>query len=247
MSYLNANVPSDNEAVALGASRIRALSAALNVLISQIFQDSGAFLTSWLNGAQILTGTVPGTALVNNSVGAAQMANDSVGLAQLAPQATGSLLSFDGSENPVLIAPGTNGQVLMSDGSVAAWADLPPPAHGVFNFLGAPVTLATGSGAVAWTTLTGLESYGIPTTATALILAAKLSVINSGLGTVSVRPNSSGAVNLLAAGSGSSVYSNTSYNQAAYPLNVTGSSVTVDYEVVNNSTSWTIYLVGYVS
>lgn len=51
VTYLDATTPADTEAAALGASRIRALEAKLNAIISMIWNSSGNFLPGWITGS----------------------------------------------------------------------------------------------------------------------------------------------------------------------------------------------------
>lgn len=68
MSYLDSTIPADTEGVKLGASRIRALAAALNTIIAKIFDDSGNFLTKWVTGAAIANdATVDGNRAISSN------------------------------------------------------------------------------------------------------------------------------------------------------------------------------------
>ncbi len=53
MSLFNDTLPSDDESVKLGASRIRETKTTLNTLLSQIFTDALAFLPNWITGPMI--------------------------------------------------------------------------------------------------------------------------------------------------------------------------------------------------
>lgn len=51
MPYLDETIPPDNEAVTLGASRIRELKVNLDAIIEQIFEDAGTFVPGWITAA----------------------------------------------------------------------------------------------------------------------------------------------------------------------------------------------------
>ena len=57
-------------------------------------------------------------------------ANDSVGIAQLAGIARGKIIYGDASGDPQLLAIGTSGQVLKSDGTEISWGDAAAGATG---------------------------------------------------------------------------------------------------------------------
>ena len=57
----------------------------------------------------------------NNAVDAAAIADNAVGLDQLAGVARGKIIYGDASGNPAVLAPGSNGQVLKSDGTDISW------------------------------------------------------------------------------------------------------------------------------
>ena len=77
------------------------------------------------------------TAVIKDgSISTAKIANDAVTLAKMAPAVDGSIISFDASQNPVLVAPGNDGQVLTSAGAGAQPAFETPAAGGAWNILG---------------------------------------------------------------------------------------------------------------
>ena len=82
-------------------------------------------LTKVTSGVRTIASSEVVTAsIADDAVTAAKLADDSVGLPALTPQVDGSIISFDASTNPVLIAPGTATHVLTSAGAgaVAAFA-----------------------------------------------------------------------------------------------------------------------------
>lgn len=91
-------------------------------------------LTKVTSGVRTLgTGEVATANIVDDAVNAAKLADDAVGLAALAPQTDGSLISFDASTNPTLIAPATTGFVLTSAGAGAVPAFASPAASTLYR------------------------------------------------------------------------------------------------------------------
>ena len=109
-----------------------------------------------------------------------------------------------------------------------------------------PVTLTTLSGStVPWTTVS-LASYGIPSNASAVILATTISAYNNLFVTkILMRANSSSPSYVLAATetSGGGAPSLSGFNQGIYPLS---SSQSFDYSADSSLSGSTIILVGYV-
>lgn len=92
-----------------------------NVISTAKIQDS-AVTTAKINNlaitaAKIANGTITGTQIAANAISQSQMADDAIGLAEIAQQTLGSLFTFDASNNPVLVAPGTTRQVLQVTGT----------------------------------------------------------------------------------------------------------------------------------
>lgn len=94
MSYLNptfTTVPTDQEAAALGASRIRALATAVDTVVSQIFNSSGAFMPSWITGAGTILGNPTAIDMFSSgAVGTADIAVAAITEQLLAPGALGA-------------------------------------------------------------------------------------------------------------------------------------------------------------
>lgn len=103
MSYLDASVPADSEAVTLGASRIRALESALNALIEQIFEDAGTFLPGWIQSG----GAAGGASLFTpGAIQTADLADALVTTSKLAAGAvTNSILASE-SVDPSKLSSG---------------------------------------------------------------------------------------------------------------------------------------------
>jgi hypothetical protein len=58
-------------------------------------------------------------------VGFTELVNGQVTLLKMADGVRGALITYDDSNKPVLLAPGTAGQFLISDGDDVIWSDLP--------------------------------------------------------------------------------------------------------------------------
>lgn len=80
MSFFDSSIPADTEGVKLGASRIRDLKSALNTLISQIWDDTGVFLTNWVTSAALQASTLVDSA---RAVGANHIKSQSISLRSL--------------------------------------------------------------------------------------------------------------------------------------------------------------------
>ena len=78
-------------------------------------------------------GTVSAVKIASNAVETAKIADNAVTLAKMASGTDGSIISYDSSTNPVLIAPGNDGQVLTSAGAGAqpAFETLPAASQDV--------------------------------------------------------------------------------------------------------------------
>jgi len=94
-------------------------------------------------------GTVGTTQLAATSVTTAKIADDAVTLAKIAPAVDGSIISFDASQNPVLVAPGNDGQVLTSAGAGAQPAFEDAASSGCWTLI--TETTASSSAAVDFT------------------------------------------------------------------------------------------------
>lgn len=113
MSYLDATIPTDNEAVKIGASRIRSLKQQLNSVLGQIFTDAGAFLSKWVQQSH----------LADAAVGETQVADSAITTAKLAPgvlsaDAAGRARMADGFLTPEKLDPA----FALPNGSVATAA-----------------------------------------------------------------------------------------------------------------------------
>ena len=76
--------------------------------------------------------------IVDNAVDQAALADNAVGLDELAGIARGKIIYGDASGNPAVLAPGSNGQVLKSDGTDISW--------GAVSGSGTVTSVASGTG-----------------------------------------------------------------------------------------------------
>ena len=119
-------------------------------------------LTKVTSGVRTLSTSEVATAnIADDAVNAAKLADDSVGLAALAPQTDGSLISFDASTNPTLIAPSTTGFVLTSAGAGAVPAFASPAASTLYRAGEVIEEISLICNGMAQTVLSG--SYTAPT------------------------------------------------------------------------------------
>ena len=88
-----------------------------------------------ITAAKMAANSVDSDSYVNGSIDPDHLANDAVTLAKMAPAVDGSIISYDANQNPVLVAPGNDGQVLTSAGAGAQPAFETPAAGGGTTFL----------------------------------------------------------------------------------------------------------------
>jgi hypothetical protein len=178
-----------------------------------------------------------------------ELVNGAVTLAMLAPQAAGSLITFNTNQVPVALVPGGAGTFLQSTGNGLQWSNL-FVVHGTPVFI-TPVTLVSASTVTStWTTISGLDTHGVPDTASAVILWATVFSNQGGTFTanfgVQIRPSSSGATYpFIDQQTGSS--NDTTSEQAIFPIAVAGSTVSVDYFLFSGTQKATIQLIGYIT
>jgi hypothetical protein len=149
-----------------------------------------------------------------------------------------------GSPQPgyILTAQDTNGTV--------GWSSVSGGSSGRPTFI-TPITLVTvpSNSAVNWTTVSNLQNYGVPATASAIILATNIDAYNdtNDVG-IYLRPNSNGSTYKLAGTktSGGGAPSLSSFNQSMYPVAVSSGVVSFDYKTDGNLSASTITLVGYI-
>lgn len=181
-----------------------------------------------------------------------ELVNSAVELPMLAPQATGSLITFDGNQNPVLLALGGAGTFLQSTGDGLQWSNL-YTVHGTPKYI-TPVVIASGTAntgvSTTWVTISGLETKGVPTTASSLILQVNANTYNTTGCQINSRPTGSGLSGgymLLWLGT-SNNSTNSAGAQSNIPFALVSGSISIDYQVVDlNQPSYTITLVGYVT
>ena len=100
----------------LAADSVTGAKIADNAVDSEHYTD-GSIDTAHIADAQITTAKI-----TDVNVTTAKIADDAVTLAKLAGIARGKIIYGDASGNPAVLAPGTNGQVLKSDGTDVSWA-----------------------------------------------------------------------------------------------------------------------------
>ena len=119
--------PSDNAITTtlVADNAITAVKIAENAITSrEIAANSiatGNIADNAVDGTKIAQNSILTKHIDDNQITADQIANDAVGLAQLAGIARGKIIYGDTSGNPAVLAPGSNGQVLKSDGTDIAW------------------------------------------------------------------------------------------------------------------------------
>ena len=80
--------------------------------------------------AKIANDAIDGTKIADDAIAAEHIADNAVGLAALAGIARGKIIYGDASGNPAVLAPGTSGQVLESDGTDISWQNAAAGATG---------------------------------------------------------------------------------------------------------------------
>ena len=99
----------------LAADSVTGAKIADDAVNSEHYTD-GSIDTAHIADAQITTAKI-----TDVNVTTAKIADDAVTLAKLAGIARGKIIYGDASGNPAVLAPGTNGQVLKSDGTDVSW------------------------------------------------------------------------------------------------------------------------------
>ena len=103
-----------------------------------------------IDGTKIAQNSILTRHIDDNQITSDQIANDSVGILQLAGIARGKLIIGDTGGDPSLLAPGSNTQILKSDGTDIAWeADLTLTTEQVQDIAGGMFTSNTETGITA--------------------------------------------------------------------------------------------------
>ena len=94
------------------------------VATKAIGTSSGQVPTADLLGGLAFLNTITSTQLGDGAVTGAKILDDAITLAKLSGQTAGSILYWDSSGNPQVLAPGTDGEVLTTKGAGQApeWA-----------------------------------------------------------------------------------------------------------------------------
>jgi hypothetical protein len=199
--------------------------------------------------AKIAANSITATKIPDGSITATQLGANSVTLAKMASLARGSILLGNSAADVSALAIGSNGYVLKSDGTDAAWAAVTSAAGTLSGDTLKSTVLASSLTSVG--TLTSFRSTGIDDNADALAITIDSSE-NVGIGNASpqvkfvvgdgtngtgleVTPNeSSGYVNMNSYDRGSSAWRNMNIGGDAITLNTGGSErVSISDTVVN--------------
>ena len=92
--------------------------------------DTAHLAADAITGAKIADDAIDSEHYTDGSIDTAHIADDQVTLAKMAGIARGKIIYGDSSGNPAVLAPGTSGQVLESDGTDIAWQNASAGATG---------------------------------------------------------------------------------------------------------------------
>ena len=98
--------------------------------------SAGAIGETQVVSAMMAANSVDSASYVDGSIDPEHLADNAVTLAKMASGTDGSIISYDASQNPVLVAPGNDGQVLTSAGAGAQPAFETLPVGGGGGWLG---------------------------------------------------------------------------------------------------------------
>ena len=119
--------PSDNAITntLIADNAVTAVKIAENALTSRELAANtiatGNVADNAIDGTKIASNSILTRHIDDNQITADQIANDAVGIAQLADLARGKIIIGDSNGDPSLLAPGSDGQILKSDGTDIAW------------------------------------------------------------------------------------------------------------------------------
>ena len=131
-------------AVKIAENAITAREIAANTIVVGNIADNA------VDATKIASNSILTRHIDDNQITADQIANDAVGLAQLAGIARGKIILGDANGDPSLLAAGSNGQVLKSDGTDIAWGtDLGKTDEEIQDVAGAMFTGNTETGITA--------------------------------------------------------------------------------------------------
>ena len=102
-------------AVKIAENAITAREIAANTIVVGNIADNA------VDATKIASNSILTRHIDDNQITADQIANDAVGIAQLADLARGKIIIGDSNGDPSLLAPGSDGQILKSDGTDIAW------------------------------------------------------------------------------------------------------------------------------
>jgi hypothetical protein len=115
-----ASFSSDNFAVSSGAVTIKDGGVVAAELASNAV-ETAKIAADAVTGAKIADDAIDSEHYTDGSIDTAHIADDQVTLAKMAGLARGKIIYGDASGNPAALSPGSNGQVLKSDGTDISW------------------------------------------------------------------------------------------------------------------------------
>ena len=115
-----ASFSSDNFAVSSGAVTIKDGGVVAAELASNAV-ETAKIAADAVTGAKIADNAIDSEHYTDGSIDTAHIADDQVTLAKMAGLARGKIIYGDASGNPAALSPGSNGQVLKSDGTDISW------------------------------------------------------------------------------------------------------------------------------
>ena len=144
---------------------ITAVHIATNAVSGTLIADNAVtavhIATNAVSGTLIADNAVTAVHVAGSSITATQMQDNAIGTGQLAGIARGKIIYGDSSGDPQLLALGSNGQVLKSDGSDITWGSISTPITALNNAtenelvtVGATTTELEAESGLTWDTNT---------------------------------------------------------------------------------------------
>ena len=144
---------------------ITAVHIATNAVSGTLIADNAVtavhIATNAISGTLIADNALTAVHIAGNSITAALLEDNAVGTDQLAGIARGKIIYGDSNGDPQLLALGSSGQVLKSDGSDVTWGSISTPITALNNAsenylvtVGATTTELESEGGLTWDTST---------------------------------------------------------------------------------------------